>query len=375
MEDYLIQQIGLRLSQEFSDELYIDEIWGDKYSITFKGKFKIPDAEAIERIKDKLQGTGYIPIFQIDNNKIIVKIRTALESNEKEKWFLNLLLFIATIMTTLLAGSFYEGKDPFINFKNIIFGIPFSLSIITILGAHELGHYFFARIHKVRTTLPYFIPFPFSLVGTLGAVIKIKSPMTNKRALLDIGSAGPIAGMIFAIPIVIIGFLTSQVKPFPPGPHLPGSEMGSSLLLEMIQRLLLPPIPDGYAVYLNSVGFAGWIGFLVTMLNLIPIGQLDGGHIAYALLGKKHNIVAQIFIIVLLILSLFFYVGWLVWAMLIFFVIKLNHPAPLDDITPLDNKRKIIGIVVFIIFILTFIPNPFVGTSGLDIITGKVNLF
>lgn len=244
-------------------------------------------------------------------------------------------------------------------------GWEFSLSIMLILGAHELGHYFAARYHNVPVTLPYFIPLPIlSLIGTLGAFIRLKAPVKNRRALLDVGAAGPLAGMAFAVPILFYGLATSEVGIISAPP--PGAQIlleGNSILYVLMKYLVFGQILPtggigGMDVQLNAVAWAGWVGLLVTSLNLIPVGQLDGGHVAYVLFGKKAR---QLFWPVIITLAgLILFTGstmWGLWIALLFFFGRA-YAEPLDDVTPLDKKRKIIAIFTLILFVLIFSPIP-----------------
>jgi len=250
---------------------------------------------------------------------------------------INILLFIATFSTT-----FYVG------------GPWYAISIMTILLAHELGHFFMCRKYKVEATPPYFLPVPIQPFGTFGALIKMKGQIPDKKALFDIGAAGPIAGLVFAIPAIIIGLFLSTVVPTT-GMHY--MQLGEPLLFKFISNVMLGTIPDGYDLLLHPVAYAGWAGLFVTALNLMPIGQLDGGHIVYALLGKKSKLVFLIGIIIFCLIAAFVYYGWVVFAILLL-IFGFKHPAPLDDVTKIDPKRRIIGIVMFIVFLLSFTPIP-----------------
>ena len=269
---------------------------------------------------------------------------------------LNIILFLATILTTLIAGAFMEGADIFSDFSLIKMGMPFSFTLIAILGFHELGHYTASRIHGIKATLPYFIPAPppIFLIGTFGAFIKIKSPIHDKRILLDIGAAGPIAGFIVAVPSIIWGLQISDIVELAPGQ---GIKLGDSILMFIVEKMIYGNIPPGYDIELGSVAFAGFIGLLVTAFNLMPLGQLDGGHIAYSLFGNKQKIIAKAFFISLLALS-FLWPGWIVWAILVY-IIGLRHPPTVYDFVILDKKRKTVGYICLAIFIICFTPVPF----------------
>ena len=269
------------------------------------------------------------------------------------------ILFLLTIFTTLFAGAIMEGAQIYSNPLEIFKGIPFSFTLLFILGTHEFGHYYYAQKHKVDATLPYFIPAPpfLFLIGTFGAFIKIKSPIYRKDALLQLGAAGPIAGFIIAVPALVIGLLLSEVieKKDIQGAII----LGDSILMKVLTFITHPGLLESQDIMLHPIAFAGWIGLLVTMLNLLPIGQLDGGHIAYAMLGEKQDIFGKLAFLLLIPLS-FFSINWLIWGILLLLLMRsVKHP-PIQDIhVPLSYKDKRIGYACLIIFILCFIPAPF----------------
>ena len=267
---------------------------------------------------------------------------------------INFFLFVTTIGSTLFVGAIGVGGNPIENIGDILLGIPFSFGIMSILSLHELAHYVAARFHRVKASLPYFIPAP-TLLGTLGAVIVMKSPMPNRESLLDIGIAGPIGSFVLSIIFLIIGLNLSTVSVAVVEPGR--AALGSSILFSSIADLIKGQLPDGHHIILHPIAFAGWIGLLVTGLNLIPAGQLDGGHISYALLGRWHAVVAKIAFISLLLLGIFTSRIWLFWAFLILFM-GLGHPPPIDEVTPLDRKRKILAIFGLIMLIISFVPVP-----------------
>lgn len=272
----------------------------------------------------------------------------------RPKFKLNILLFVATFGTTVVAGAFQQGVNPIENPFDIWKGLPFALALIIILSAHELGHYIMSKRHNVDVTLPYFIPAP-SFIGTFGAFIKMKSPLLNRKALLDIGASGPLVGTVVSVPFLIVGLKLSEITiGMEPG----GASLGSSLLMSLLTKLTLGPLPENCDVLIHPIGFAGWIGLLVTSLNLLPVGQLDGGHVAYAVLGEKHRKLSMITVFILLTLGIFSWKGWLIWGFLLL-IMGLKHPRPLDIWTPLDKKRKTIGWTTLALFIFTFTPVPF----------------
>ncbi len=268
----------------------------------------------------------------------------------------HIILFLLTVLTTLFAGSLMEGGNPFLNPLDLVQGIPFSFTLLLILGTHEFGHYYFARKHNVEATLPYFIPAPIT-IGTFGAFIKIKSPIYRKHALLEIGAAGPIAGFIIAVPALYIGLKLSTVVDL--SQTADSIILGDSLLMKFLNNLVFPGLSASQDVLLHPVAFAGWIGLLVTMLNLLPIGQLDGGHIAYAILGRKYDKVAKFALLSLIPLS-FFSLNWLVWGGLILLIMRTTkHPPVIDVDDPPLPRDQMIAYICLAIFILCFVPVPF----------------
>jgi len=301
---------------------------------------------------------------------------------------LHLTLFLLTFFTTTIAGVFWLNRDGF-DLRNFTAGLPYSVSLLCMLAAHEFGHYFAARLHGVRTTLPFFIPVPPFLMnpfGTMGAVIRIRSPIQSKKALFDIGIAGPLAGLAVTLAIIVFGFLTLPEKEYIYSIHpeyalagqVPetGLTFGHSLLTWVLANAFsgtafVPPMNEIYHYPFLCVG---WFGLFVTSLNLIPVGQLDGGHILYAISGKKQGLVARAFLLILILLGLSGFlpflgvdvqpgtVGWLLWAAILIFVIKLDHP-PIAYDEELDQRRRVLGWITFGIFIATFAPIPFFEIS------------
>jgi membrane-associated protease RseP (regulator of RpoE activity) len=268
----------------------------------------------------------------------------------------NIVLFSLTLMTTVLAGALQEGVNPLKDPGQLYKGFPFAFALMGILLAHELGHYLVARKHGMDVTLPYFIPAP-SFIGTFGAFIKMRSPAKDRRMLLDIGAAGPLVGVGVSIPLLILGLRLSEVKLIE---GQTGAMLGSSLLLSLISWLVVGPLPPGHDIMIHPVGFAGWIGLLVTSLNLLPVGQLDGGHVIFALLGERQKRISKLVFVGLLALGIFGWEGWLFWCLLLW-IMGFRHPRPMEWWVPLDRKRKIIGWLTVAVFFLTFIPVPFSG--------------
>lgn len=267
---------------------------------------------------------------------------------------INLILFFITIMTTLAAGTLQQGINPIEYPQYLWKGIPFSFTLLLILGCHEFGHYYMSRKHNVDVTFPYFIPAP-SFIGTFGAFIKMKSPIMDRRILLDIGVAGPLAGIIVAIPILFIGLVLSEIVP---EATTGGIHLGTSVLFSLLNWIVHGFMPENTSLILHPIAFSGWIGLLVTCLNLLPVGQLDGGHVAYAIFGNRQGILARAILVMLLVLGFTGWIGWLIWAGLLLFL-GINHPPVAYDWVPLDRRRKVIGLITLMVFVITFTPVPF----------------
>lgn len=265
------------------------------------------------------------------------------------------MLFILTLLSTLTVGAVQSGVDVLKTPGEIYKGIPFAVTLMVILLSHELSHYFTSKRHGVKATLPYFIPAP-TIIGTFGAFIKMKSPIVTRQSLIDIGASGPIAGFVISVIATIVGLSMSEVVTTT---RTAGAlNLGDSILFSFLSRAILGVTSHGQDVLLNPVAFAGWIGLFVTSINLIPVGQLDGGHIAYALLGERQVQLSVVLIIIMAALGFFLWEGWGVWAILLL-ILGFRHPPVLYWEVPLDNKRKFIGWSALVIFILTFIPVPF----------------
>ncbi|HOE18839.1 MAG TPA: site-2 protease family protein [Syntrophorhabdaceae bacterium] len=256
---------------------------------------------------------------------------------------IHIVLFILTIASTVFVG-----------------GALYSIAVMSILLAHEMGHYFMSRRYGIPATLPYFIPFPLSPFGTFGAIIKMKGVMVNKMALFDIGIAGPLSGFIIAIPFIVIGISLSDVRPLPE--NMPYLQLGDPLLFKILQEILIGDIPGGHDLVLHPCAYAGWVGLFVTALNLLPVGQLDGGHIAYALFGDRSKWIFGASIVLLGVLAAFYNPGWLT-LVIILLIFGMRHPHPVDMETELDTKRKILAFIILAIFILSFTPSPFPGLN------------
>jgi membrane-associated protease RseP (regulator of RpoE activity) len=268
---------------------------------------------------------------------------------------LNIFLFAATFLTTSMASALNQGVDFISNPGDIRAGFPFAVTLMTILLFHECGHYFLARVHRVDATLPYFIPAPPLLIGTFGAFIRMRSLPPNRRALFDIGAAGPWAGFVIAVPAVIFGLQISEVRPLEPMEG--GLVLGDSLLFAALIRMVLGVGADEATILLHPVALAGWFGLLVTCLNLLPVGQLDGGHVAYAVFGRRHRWISLAVLTTLVVLGVGGWWGWLFWAFMLL-VLGIGHPRPWDPHTPLDRPRLVGAALTLAILVLTFMPEP-----------------
>lgn len=337
-----------------------------KGHIRFRGRFLQDPAECYNELRRRFERHGFTPtVSEVDGQVEVVGLPVVFEHPDS-RWIINLILFIATVLSTLFVGSLY-GAETREQAYQIWRGWPFSASILLILGAHELGHYFAARRHNVPVTLPYFIPMPFSIFGTFGAFIRLQGPVSNRRALFDVGAAGPLTGLVFALPVLFIGLATSDVVPISPGGLFEGNSLLYLLAKLAIFGQILPG--DGMDVQLNQVAWAGWVGLFVTGLNLIPVGQLDGGHVAYSLFGKRARMFFWPSIAGLGLIVLYSYVQgafaptWLLWIFLLWTFGRV-HARPLEDITELDPRRRALAIFTLALFVLTFVPFPLSGLSG-----------
>ncbi|MBF0320668.1 MAG: site-2 protease family protein [Nitrospirae bacterium] len=267
---------------------------------------------------------------------------------------LHVILFIATLCTTLIAGMLQKDINPLSEPWRFYEGLPFALTLLAILMAHELAHYFTSLRHRTTATLPYFIPAP-SLIGTFGAFIKMKSPITTRTALLDIGASGPIAGFAVSLVAAIGGLFYSGISMVN---YKAGMALGDSLLFSFLAGVIVGTPGEGQDIILTPVAFAGWLGLFVTSLNLIPIGQLDGGHILYSVANARHGWISKGLVVCLGLMGLVSWEGWLFWAALML-VLGLKHPPVLFNELPLEPSRRKTAAIALLILIITFVPVPF----------------
>ena len=274
IEGFIEEVLDIRTSESPKPDIYV-----------FVGFFRTNPEEGSEKLMEKLSPLGLKAAIRRKENELFEIIVFKEPTRSPQKLWIHILLFGLTLLSTLYIGALHEGVNPAENPFLIFKGLPFSLTLLAILGSHELGHYYVSRKHRVDASLPYFIPFP-TIVGTLGAFIRIRSPIPSRKALLAIGIAGPLVGIAVAIPLTIIGLKLSKFLPTVSKEGI--FYLGNSLLFGFLSTIVKGTPPPGMDLFLHPVAFAGWIGLFVTALNLIPMGQLDGGHIAYALLGRHH---------------------------------------------------------------------------------------
>jgi membrane-associated protease RseP (regulator of RpoE activity) len=269
-----------------------------------------------------------------------------------KRWGRNLALFLLTAASVVWVGALHEEGG-----FSVSAGVRLALGLLSILVAHEMGHYVAARLHKVDVTLPFFVPFPlpfFSLVGTLGAFIRIRGPIPNRRALFDIGVAGPLAGFVVAMPVLWLGIREAAVRPPSPG----GISLGTPLLFGWFESLARGPVPDGMGLTIGPLGLAAWFGLLVTALNLMPIGQLDGGHVTYSFFRERAHLISRVASWVCVAL-IYFGPSWILWAILVR-VLGRRHPPTRDDAAPVGTARVVVGVISLVVFVLCFVPDPIV---------------
>ena len=275
----------------------------------------------------------------------------------------HIILFLLTLCTmsfvdAITAAWFFgwQAGLELLTWTTFVNGLWYSIPMLTILGAHEFGHYAYCRRHNVDATLPYFLPAPVAMTGTLGAVIRIREAFPSKRALFDIGIAGPIAGFVALLPFLVAGVMLSSVRAVPEVyPYL-----GEPLLFKAVARLYFGELPPGHDIFLHPVGFAAWFGMLATALNLMPFGQLDGGHIAYAVFGPRsvYVSIATLGAAVFLTFRTGSWIAMTVMMVIMAIFLGVRHPRMVDEDSPLDARRKWLAVVALVIFILCFIPVP-----------------
>jgi membrane-associated protease RseP (regulator of RpoE activity) len=346
--------------------------WDERGALMLRGHLSGPAHSLYRAIRDRCEALGFTPFLRrAGEQDELLAVPGVIERTEP-RVVLPVVLFGLTVLTVLLTGAFYENGELFLrpglllqNPALLLAGVPFAATLLGILFTHEMGHYVVGKLRKAPVSLPYFIPMPpyISITGTMGAVIVQREPMEDRKSVLEIGIAGPLAGLAVAIPLLFYGLATSKMGPPPAGGYM---QEGNSLLYAGMKYIVFGQFlpSNGLDVQLNSVGWGAWIGLLVTMLNMLPVGQLDGGHVAYALLGRRADIIAYGMIALCLALGVFVSSTWLIWAVLIF-LIGPRHPAPLNDVSPLDTKHKVLAVFGLIVFVLLFMPDPLRVVEGI----------
>lgn len=356
--DTLLRQMQEAVAQVM--EIYrIEYQMPSQATARFTGRLRVASETAYALVDDVFARLDHHAILTTDEqgHHLFIAFKGRVRPKPRPAWP-NAALLVLTVLSLLYVGAMQEAamreaETP--SLSAIWRGWPYALSVLAILGAHELGHYFAARHHGVAVTLPYFIPLPFGFFGTLGAFIQMREPVRNRKILFDVGVAGPLAGFVLAVPILLVGLATSHVEPLPSETYL---LEGNSLLYALAKFVVFGQfLPSGTEdVFINQVAKAGWTGLFVTGLNLIPIGQLDGGHVVSTLFGRR---VQQLYLPVLGVFLLLSFINsmWLLWTLLLFFLGRL-YAMPLDTVTQLDSRRRWLGYAALLIFVLVFVPNP-----------------
>ena len=342
-----------------------------------------PHSPAVRRAVEAWPGPAYLDRGPDGTDFVLVRPP---ERAVRPRWWLHLLLFAATLFTTLMAGALMEGTDPLVSrlaepwgvplplptgldWGALLSGAPFALPFMAILLAHEMGHYLMARRHQVAVTPPYFIPFPayWSLVGTLGAFIRIRGPTVRRSVLFDVGAGGPAASFLLSVPVFAWGLTLSGPAPGGVEPLLPfvipfaghAVWLGDGMAVHVLAELVVGDAFGTAPVVLHPVAFAGWLGFFLTALNLLPMGQLDGGHVLYALSGRVQRVAGRLFLLALIPLGLLWW-GWWLWAVAAYAVNRgrMTHPPVLQEEVPLDPLRRALAWACVVVFLLTFAPVP-----------------
>jgi len=347
------------LGPQLAGVLAVDQVRIEGHAVAFGGRLLVNPATAVTELVARFRAFGYTPFVQAGQEGLTwVRALPFVDVQVPSRPRTNIVLFLLTVLSTLVAGSgAFFTFNPIFEPRRLLEGIPFSFTLLAILGTHEFGHYFTARAYGASVSLPYFIPAPPPLLfGTLGAIIRMRSPARDRNSLFDIAAAGPLAGLVVALPALWIGLRWSKVGAVPAGGSV---AFGDSLLLRFMTWLSFGTLPPGHDVFVHPVALAGWVGLFVTALNLIPVGQLDGGRIAYALFGARHRQISIATFVALLALGAVTGAGnWFVWAFLLLFVMGFHHQPPLDDVSPLSPGRYAVGVLCLLLLIILIPPVP-----------------
>jgi hypothetical protein len=350
--------ISKSIYYQLADVVEISAIFSHGDKLIFRARPRVDPDYARDTIRSRLEKSGFRASFSEESPGFLINVSQAGKIVVPR---INIILFLLTVITVFLAPAIQSGVifppeilfDYLLNQGGIARGLGFMVPLMIILLCHEFGHYLSGRRRGIFMSLPYFIPAP-TIFGTFGAIIRSRSPITNRRDLIEVGAAGPLAGFVVAVIVMIIGLHQSEIIPVSPEG---GLKVGGSLLYIFLKWLIIGPIPDGYGLLLAPSAFAAWVGFFVTMLNLLPIGQLDGGHIVYGLFGRNQHLVARVMAAVIIGLGFMWFGWWFFGALVIFF--GLNHPPTIQDDIPAGRPAGILGLLAMIIFVVTFIPVPF----------------
>ena len=360
-DDLLV--VGDILRRNLDDVLAVYDDGERNGIFLFRGQLATTPARALEILRDRFRRFGYTPSIRADRGSVLVQATPTAVINERSRVTVNVVLFVLTVVSTLLAGTQFVGSPTFDALRRdpswwwLLSGVPFAATLLLTLGLHEFGHYFTARYYGVSVSLPYFIPVPPPfLFGTLGAVIRMRSAAHDRNALFDIAVAGPLAGLVIAVPALVLGIQWSVVGPVLPGVWV---AFGDSALTHLFVALKFGTIPAGMKLYTHPVFDAAWVGLLVTALNLMPVGQLDGGRIAYAIFGRRHRVVGIATFVALLALGIVTWsLNWVVWGLFVLFFVGFHHGPPLDDVTPLSRGRRALGLACLVLLVLLVPPVP-----------------
>ena len=379
-----------RLRRNVEDVLLVRDRQVRGAAVVFRGELTTEPARALDLLIARFRPFGYTPYLREEAGGVAVQALPLSDTTAPPATRPNVILFSVTCVTMLLAGLGYVGAPMFDALRTapslavrFFAGIPFAATLLAVLVVHEFGHYFAARYHGASVSLPYFVPAPPPILGyllfglpigvpfgTLGAIILMRSPARDRNSLFDVAAAGPLAGLAVAFPAIVLGLMWSSVVPIPAEGY---SGFGDSLLTWGLSYLRFGHIPPGYMVFTHPIVDAAWAGLLVTALNLIPVGQLDGGRIVYALFGRRHRAVGRATVFALLalgvgaflwalstsgdiVLAIGSSLNWFVWAGLISWLVGLHHSPPLDDVSPLSWGRRAIGIACLILLVLMLPP-------------------
>lgn len=388
------------LNQVVARVFHIDDVTlgepGRGLIARYRGHLLGDSAQAYDQLAQALESYAITPLFRLDGGQPVIYLVPRKPDAKPTRVSVNIVLFVLTVLSVMLVGAQPPGNPPTEPAGQVLYmaryflsGWPYAVSLLSILLAHEFGHYLMSRYHKTRATLPYFIPLPLPPLGTMGAAILMQGTPKNKRVLFDIGVAGPLAGLVVAIPVLLLGlslshldvvtavggtvqmegnsilYLAAKFVTFGQLLPAPSSFAGATPALYWLHYFFTGrPIPLGATdVFIHPVAFAGWAGLLVTALNLIPAGTLDGGHVLYALFGVKARRAFPFILAALLILGLYWN-GWWIWAILLLWLGRVQA-EPLDQITPLDRTRLGVAILMLVILVVTFSPVPFSIFTGL----------